>query len=68
MMHVRPYTTLTHMHALDSMHALYFFILPALRMLIACVTTLVTYIRTFISSTYAHIHTYMQQALIQFIS
>ena len=23
MMHVRPYTALTHMHALDSMHALY---------------------------------------------
>ena len=38
MMHVRPYTALTHMHALYSMHAcvvLYYFILPALRMLIA---------------------------------
>ena len=29
MIHVCPYTTLTHMHALDSMHALYYLILPA---------------------------------------
>ena len=58
MMHIPPYTTLTHVHALTGQHAYD----AALLFICAYYTTncLLAFVRTFISSTYAHIHTYVQ--------
>ena len=53
---IRPYTTLTHMHALA--HALHYY-LPAHAILL--IAHLQSVRSTFISSTYAHTHTYMQE-------